>query len=1134
MSRLKFRIKEHSFGIFLCTSAEKTEETVATLRSLIKYAKGASIRIVIYIIGSCSTQEIEKLSLPNGITIEYVRQNSGIDRCESIYPGYGLLKINSYFKNEKRVLYLSSGVEICGDILPVLQLKLGRCALAAAPFLRSENTKRYIDLTYSSERKDHTYVNTDVLLIQLRRFEKKKRKLEKCILEHSFNAWAVQDSLNKVFAGKIKLLDICWSYPQYPQRSRNRNEFFLYEDDLLCKNVCPIIIDRGEGQGPLYNTSECLFSIITVVGTNEEYSEGYFENIECQIKDIGETLQIILMNSGMSEKATMLCEEYKKKYPEIIDIYCDKNKSGLSLRNEGALRAKGRMVCFLDECARLSSHALLSASLLMAKYPALKCISIPVRCGGDELENMLAEPFSPPRDTVNLLLDYGARITEISSVLFHIDKSPFFGEANTEKGSEIRLITEQIPTDTDIGRLKGEFCLIPLPDKYRDTSYLREYFTGFWLTFLQNSREKYNMIPYHIQFAFLDEMCKAFAFGDTGENFRKIFWKYASKPLELIDDSVMIDALGMRDMSRIICVLGKKYQSGPLLRPISNDIQIVFGDTAVGQASYQSVIIHFIKIKNNVLTIEGETSLPKCFSDSDTAVYADVSGNTIPCRMSGRFNDKKLLGEPYEYCEAFSLSYTLSVAEAVQIRFYHMLNGEKVAYHSITGLRFSPVSNEVQGSYAYRDGYILRLRGGTLECTYAAEYGEMKAEAAYRNALSSLNCYEAKQALRFRRHYFYLRQRKKKPIWLFFDRIDKADDNGEAMFRYVKSLNNESIDVWFVIGRRSKDYKRLRPLGGIVAANSFKHRLLHSMADYIFTSQLNGYVENPFGKGERFYRDLYHQPKIIFLQHGVTKDDQTRWLNRYNQDLTALVVSSERERASFLELPYYYGEKNIWLCGMPRLDRLYHDEKKQILIMPTWRRKYMEQRWNDETKAYRWYITEDFRRSGYVSAYHGLLNSSRFLTLMKEYGYTPVFMPHPIVQPYISEFSPPEDVTVYPYDTSWRTLFAQSDLMITDYSSVAFDFAWLEKPIIYYQFDRADFFASHTYKEGYFDYEKDGFGEIAESPDELLDVLEKYLKNGCQICDKYKKRIKEFYSGVGDNCCKRIYEKVSEFEKTGV
>ena len=49
--------------------------------------------------------------------------------------------------------------------------------------------------------------------------------------------------------------------------------------------------------------------------------------------------------------------------------------------------------------------------------------------------------------------------------------------------------------------------------------------------------------------------------------------------------------------------------------------------------------------------------------------------------------------------------------------------------------------------------------------------------------------------------------------------------------------------------------------------------------------------------------------------------------------------------------------------------------------------------------------------------------------------------------------------------------------MVTDYASVAFDFARLGKPVVYTQFDRGIFVQNHISEPGYFDHERDGFGQ---------------------------------------------------------
>ncbi|WP_341643302.1 CDP-glycerol glycerophosphotransferase family protein [Thauera sp. SDU_THAU2] len=64
-------------------------------------------------------------------------------------------------------------------------------------------------------------------------------------------------------------------------------------------------------------------------------------------------------------------------------------------------------------------------------------------------------------------------------------------------------------------------------------------------------------------------------------------------------------------------------------------------------------------------------------------------------------------------------------------------------------------------------------------------------------------------------------------------------------------------------------------------------------------------------------------------------------------------------------------------------------------------------------------------------------------------------------------------------------------MMITDYLSVAFEMAYLERPVLYYLLDIDQLFSTgHFYKRGYFEYLKDGFGPVETALDALLDQVE--------------------------------------------
>lgn len=82
-------------------------------------------------------------------------------------------------------------------------------------------------------------------------------------------------------------------------------------------------------------------------------------------------------------------------------------------------------------------------------------------------------------------------------------------------------------------------------------------------------------------------------------------------------------------------------------------------------------------------------------------------------------------------------------------------------------------------------------------------------------------------------------------------------------------------------------------------------------------------------------------------------------------------------------------------------------------------------------------------------------------------------------------------------------------VMITDYSSVAFDFAYMNKPVLYYQFDY-DEFRKGQYSEGYFSYKDDGFGPVFEDANIISDEL---LKIKDPI---YKERMDKFFGKVRD------------------
>lgn len=137
---------------------------------------------------------------------------------------------------------------------------------------------------------------------------------------------------------------------------------------------------------------------------------------------------------------------------------------------------------------------------------------------------------------------------------------------------------------------------------------------------------------------------------------------------------------------------------------------------------------------------------------------------------------------------------------------------------------------------------------------------------------------------------------------------------------------------------------------------------------------------------------------------------------------------------------------------------------------------------------------------------------------MQKHKYKLIFKPHPLVYEFIDLFDR-NDFTIIDENTTYQDLFKDSDLLITDYSSVAFDFAYMKKPVIYYQYGD-----DYNFEEGYFKYRTMGFGEVITTEDELVEIFKEYLENDCKMKEEYENRVDTFYKYNDKNNCKRVYD----------
>jgi CDP-glycerol glycerophosphotransferase (TagB/SpsB family) len=90
--------------------------------------------------------------------------------------------------------------------------------------------------------------------------------------------------------------------------------------------------------------------------------------------------------------------------------------------------------------------------------------------------------------------------------------------------------------------------------------------------------------------------------------------------------------------------------------------------------------------------------------------------------------------------------------------------------------------------------------------------------------------------------------------------------------------------------------------------------------------------------------------------------------------------------------------------------------------------------------------------------------------------------------------------------------------MVTDFSGVQYDFAYMGKPVVYFHPDEIP----SQYGHGAMDYQTMGFGEVATTVDALVELLCGYMRRDCEIAEVYRSRIETFFEYRDDRNCARI------------
>ena len=874
------------------------------------------------------------------------------------------------------------------------------------------------------------------------------------------------------------------------------------------------------------------FSVVMAVFNKQDYIAEAIDSIINQSLDFKKNIQIVIVNDKSTDSTLEILEKYQKDYPDnIVLINNEKNMGPAYSRNQGLKHAEGKFINFLDADDFISEYAFKHAYYFLEEHGEIDIVSIPIYYFGVKRgPHNLNYKFK--KDQVIDLTIHPAYI-QLSgpSSFIRAEKIKKYEFNNSLRVSEDALLLNRMLLENPkIGFLSTDAY------NYRkdgtqnslitSSSSTKSYFTSrideYFFKLIGYAKDEDGNVPKFIQYVlmydlqWIVEIRKIDNLLDGSEI--KTLYEKILEMLSYIDEDVILNQISIPAHLKAHVLLMKRY--GWSYLDNKADVEDNFKLNSL-------FIDNFIFKNDHEIEISGIlTNFTK-----DTQITAVIDGEEIPTvSVSYPQRDNYSLSFNYAYNHCFKVS--LNFREGSRITFKSQNADLNIEYNHTS--RLNDVSHYKLSKHHLaidNDNEILIIKK-TIPKAISLEFSNLKTMFKTRSQgwrtgvfLRFLNIF----------HYPFFR---KKHIWLFMDLPEVAGDNALELFKYANSQKS-NIKCYFVLdkaceseydylaasnrhklkrflgwGAESEHYKQIKSIGKVLPYRSLKHRIFALTCEFIITSHPDNTLIYPFWGNYPHVAGLA-KSKTVFLQHGVTKDNVAEWLNDFDKPLVMLVTVSDREKESFKNPDYGYSPDMIRTLGFPRFDRLENDSKKEIVIMPSWRR-YLDQ-----------LSASDFVKSDFYKVFNELITDDELISYLKKEGYKVIFKPHRNLHKFIDAFTRHPDVAFDLNLENYSETFNTASLIITDFSSIAFDIAYLKKPLIYYQFDnRYHFDVEHAY----FKYEDDGFGPVARTHEEIRQNIIDIVENGCKMDEVYEKRVDEFFKYRDKNNSKRVYEEILKLD----
>ncbi len=339
----------------------------------------------------------------------------------------------------------------------------------------------------------------------------------------------------------------------------------------------------------------------------------------------------------------------------------------------------------------------------------------------------------------------------------------------------------------------------------------------------------------------------------------------------------------------------------------------------------------------------------------------------------------------------------------------------------------------------------------------------------------------------------------KKVVWLFGENDSRTmNNNSYYFFKHVCDLEDE-IEKYYILEKNSKNAKLIKEMpfnikSKIIWKNSIKHWKVYLNSDlHLVTLSCRDVTPSKL-----LFKNIKMRVKkpIIYLQHGTIAMKKLGYHGRsYNNNMFRFFVYNEKvlkqleEENQFKPYQLYYAKYHPRYMELIKKNEELN--KNQILYFLTWR-EYLGD--NKETKKLLTIIENLISNKELISYLEK--NKTTFKLCLHQFFDEEVLSDiNKKINKEIFEIVTPSKINV-------MDELAQSKLLITDYSSVGFDFTFLNKPVILFTPDIKEYLT-----------ERDMYCKIEElekyAIKDVKILVETITNNRYQINEFFRSRLPE-------------------------